>query len=252
MFNQNGVLPARYPFKLPVQSRNGVVASPNANVLFVAGENNLMYVFDPGSRPSQNWNTVQLNGNLFNASIDASGRFVYIMDGDKLRLYSTDGKLILSMPSAEYKVNSIQWVNDSVPSLFMLNNKGNIVVWNTDGTYKIASGDSAFDMAATCGTGTARMWYTIKGKELKILDYTFKAIQNADLSKIVFNAMQLFDTGNEILCILKDAENIAIYRGDLKILPQVIPAVSFAVKTFQGKTYLISRTGNGKLILYVL
>ncbi|HRH83787.1 MAG TPA: WD40 repeat domain-containing protein [Bacteroidia bacterium] len=252
MFNQNGVLPARYPFKLPFKSRNGVVASPNANVLFVAGENNLMYVFDPGSRPSQNWNTVQLNGNLFNASIDASGRFVYIMDGDKLRLYSTDGKLILSMPSAEYKVNSIQWVNDSVPSLFMLNNKGNIVVWNTDGTYKIASGDSAFDMAATCGTGTARMWYTIKGKELKILDYTFKAIQNADLSKIVFNAMQLFDTGNEILCILKDAENIAIYRGDLKILPQVIPAVSFAVKTFQGKTYLISRTGNGKLILYVL
>jgi len=252
MFNQNGVMPAHYPFKLPVHSRYGIVASPNTNVLFVAGENNLMYAFDPGSRPSQNWNTVQFEGNLFNASIDALGRFVYIMDGDKLRLYSTDGKLILSKPSTEFRVNSMQWVNDSVPSLFMLNNDGKIVVWNIDGTYKIASSDSTFDFAETCGSGTARIWYTIKGRELNILDYTFKAVENVDLSKVEFNNMQLFNTGNEILCILKGSENITIYRGDLKIVPQVIPAADFAVKTFQGKTYLISRSGNGKLTFYVL
>ena len=87
---------------------------------------------------------------------------------------------------------------------------------------------------------------------MNILDYTFKAVENVDLSKVEFNNMQLFNTGNEILCILKGSENITIYRGDLKIVPQVIPAADFAVKTFQGKTYLISRSGNGKLTFYVL
>jgi len=252
MFNQKGVLPARYPFKLPVQSLNGVIASPNANVLFVTGKNNLLYAFDPGSRPSPNWNTIQLAGNLINASFDVSGRFVYIMDSEKLRLYSTEGKLILSKASTEFKLNSVQWLNDSVPSLSMLNNDGKIVVWNVDGTYKIASSDSTFDIATTCGEGAERMWYAIKGKMLEKMDYIFKTIAKTDLSSVAFNDMQLFDTGNEILCILKDANNITIYRGDLKILPQEISAVGFGVKVVQSKVYLIARTANDKLVFYIL
>lgn len=127
-----------------------------------------------------------------------------------------------------------------------------VVVWNVDGTYKIASSDSTFDIVATCGEGAERMWYTIKGKVLEKMDYTFKTIAKTDLSSVAFNDMQLFDTGNEILCILKDENNITIYRGDLKILPQEISVVDFAVKVVQRKVYFITRTTNDKLVFYML
>ena len=117
---------------------------------------------------------------------------------------------------------------------------------------KIASSDSTFDIATTCGEGAERMWYAIKGKMLEKMDYTFKTIAKTDLSSVAFNDMQLFDTGNEILCILKDANNITIYRGDLKILPQEISAVGFGVKVVQSKVYLIARTANDKLVFYIL
>ncbi len=254
VIKQNGNVNSKFPIKLAAPSTSGIAACEQSDMLLVPASNSIVYGYSISSLPSKRWGLVKWTGSLAKADYSANGMFVALADDDGIRIFNTDGQLKASKKTNEIVPDFFKWMNDSVPSLLLLNSERQMVVLHTDGSYQImASEFKNITSADRISSSAEKLWLLLQDNKLLLLNDNFQVVKRADMKINGAGTVKIIANDALAYCLVQDDNHLQILNRDLNAATALtIQAQNFECISGNSTTYMIVLSGKDKVKLYTL
>jgi hypothetical protein len=212
LINEDGFVSAKYPFKLPAATTQGIFASPASPYYFLPASNKQLFVFDYAGRPAHGWemrttDDIIPNGITFNHD----GTKLFFTDASSMiYLYAINGKLLFKKKSESTDASLLFAGSDTIPLLTSIDSTGSILLYRFDNT--LAKRKSSITNArqlliANVTTDDKNEYIVVKNNELIIADENANPIATVRTNATILPGWQLMQTPNESFIALPLSDN---------------------------------------------